>query len=293
MTQKPDTASGYTREETDQVVAACLTIAGALGDLMDDVCIVGGLVPSLIIDLRAEELADEEGHCGTNDLDVALAVALLDDARYKEISDRLRRESFEPDSSTAGNPTPQRWRKGELKVTIDFLMAPAVGEDESVRIKHLEGDFAALVTPGLHLAFDEQERVRLEGHNLDGQRLERSVPVCGPAAFVVLKAFAFALRTEPKDAYDLVYVLASWPGGTSDIADRLARHAEIDRVTVAKALSHLSGDFASVDHHGPQRAAMFNDADERGLDERAADAHGYVDDLLRACAERGLEPAES
>ena len=31
--------------------------------------------------------------------------------------------------------------------------------------------------------------------------------MCGPGAFVVLKALAFRDRGEPKDAYDLVYVL--------------------------------------------------------------------------------------
>lgn len=42
---KPRHRSGYSSEETEQVRAACLTVAVTLGAHLDDVCIVGGLVP--------------------------------------------------------------------------------------------------------------------------------------------------------------------------------------------------------------------------------------------------------
>lgn len=42
---KPRHHSGYRREQTELVEAACLTIAVTLGALMDQLCIVGGLVP--------------------------------------------------------------------------------------------------------------------------------------------------------------------------------------------------------------------------------------------------------
>jgi len=43
---KPRHRSGYSREETEQVEAACLTVAVTLGAFMDRLCIVGGLVPA-------------------------------------------------------------------------------------------------------------------------------------------------------------------------------------------------------------------------------------------------------
>jgi Nucleotidyl transferase AbiEii toxin, Type IV TA system len=128
----------------------------------------------------------------------------------------------------------------------------------------------------------------VSGHTLKGETVRRRVPVCGPAAFVVLKAFAFADRGEPKDAYDLVYVLRRWPGGISDIADRLASHAKNHPAIVQDALGKLANDFATPDHHGPRRAAAFQGGGREELDEAAADAHGYVDDLLRACRAREL-----
>ncbi len=165
---EPRHRSGYSREETEQVEAACLTVAVTLGALMDRLCIVGGLVPSLLID---RELGPEPetgaGHPGTTDLDVGLAIALLDDEQYAEIGERLRREGFGPDHNEQGNPTPQRWKLGDLDVTIDFLLPPIPGAERGGSIQPLEGDFAALIAPGLQLASDERLEIEIAGHTLN------------------------------------------------------------------------------------------------------------------------------
>jgi hypothetical protein len=206
---------------------------------------------------------------------VALAIALLDEEEYAELGERLRQEGFGPDKNSKGNPTPQRWRLGSLKVTIDFLLPP------------VEPDLSAMITPGLQLAQEEREEILLEGHTLKGERVSRPIPVCGPGAFVVLKALAFNDRGEPKDAFDLVYVLRRWPGGIPDIVERLAPHVGTDAGIVGEALGKLASDFDSTDSHGPLRAAEFDGEQGGDLDAGAADAHGYVDDLLRQCRRRG------
>jgi hypothetical protein len=288
MPDKPRHRSGYSAEELEQVKAACLTVAVTIGAFLDDVCMVGGLVPALLIDTRRADDAGEEQHPGTNDLDVGLALALLDDERYAELSDRLRAEGFRPDTNDNDNPTLQRWRVGTLAVTVDFLMPPAPDQDQARRIQPFQSDFGAVVTPGLELAFDEHVQVDLEGHTLKGERARRSIPVCGPAAFVVLKSLAFGDRAEPKDAFDLVYVVRHTPGRGEAIAERLRTHAERHGEIVARALDLLARDFDVPDGLGPGRAADFILADEEERDADAADAHGFVDDLLRAAARQGL-----
>jgi hypothetical protein len=285
---KPRHHSGYQHEETVLVEAACLTVAVTLGAMMDRLCIVGGLAPSLLIDHQADaDPTDEAGHAGTNDLDVGLAVALFDEQQYSEIARRLRQEDFEPDVNDRGNPTPQRWRLGELNVTIDFLMPPIPGAEQGGSVQPLEDDFGALIAPGLELAFQERELIQMDGHTLTGEQVSRIIPVCGPGALIVLKALALADRGEPKDAYDIVYVLRHWPHGITDIADRIARHATDHSEVVERALKSLTSDFAEPNSLGPRRAAQFESTGD--LDPAAtADAHGYVDDLLRACHERGL-----
>jgi hypothetical protein len=50
MPDKPKRASDYKSDQVTLVRATCLYVATKLGDLMDDLVIVGGLVPSLLID---------------------------------------------------------------------------------------------------------------------------------------------------------------------------------------------------------------------------------------------------
>jgi hypothetical protein len=286
---KPRHRSGYSREETEQVEMVCLTVIGTLGAYVDDLCVVGGLVPVLLIDRRLGlDQTAEDRHPGTNDFDVGLSLALLDEGRYAEVSKRLRAEGFGPDENEAGNQVRQRWRLGDLSVTVDFLMAPPPGHAGDVRLQDLEPDLAALITQGLDLAFEERVDVQLEGVTMKGEKLRRTIPVCGPAAFLILKALAFADRMEHKDAFDLVYLLRRFPGSPETIVEGLTSHADEDKEVVEAALTALANDFEQIDSIGPQRAAEFSAEDSEERDALAADAHGYVDDLLRAGRARGL-----
>jgi hypothetical protein len=69
MVTKPARATGYDRGQLDRVRATCLYVATKLGDLVDEIVIVGGLVPSLLVDQRGLQSV-EERHAGTMDLDV-------------------------------------------------------------------------------------------------------------------------------------------------------------------------------------------------------------------------------
>jgi hypothetical protein len=80
MPEKPTTADGYRSEQSALVRATCQYVATKLGDLMDDLVVVGGLVPSLLIH-QDGLAAGADPHIGTMDLDVGLAVALLDQGR--------------------------------------------------------------------------------------------------------------------------------------------------------------------------------------------------------------------
>lgn len=291
MTTKPQRATDYRPEETAQVRAACLTVAARLGDLLDDVRIVGGLIPSLIIDPVHDPADDEAAHVGTTDLDVGLSVALMDDARYTAVADRLRNAGFAPDRKQNGNIVRQRWRLGELKVTVDFLIAPLSTTSTAGQLQDLTEDLAAFVIPGLELAFAEYVEVDLDGQDLAGDRMQRQVRVAGPGAFTVLKALAFRGRAEPKDAYDLSYVLQRWPSGIVDVARRIADHVARSpqcEAVVLRALTCLEEDFASSSHTGPGQVARFLADPPRARD--AVDARGAVDDLLRACRKLGLVP---
>lgn len=255
MADKPTTAAGYTPEHLELVRATCLYVATKLGNLMDDLVIVGGLAPSLLID--QVNLPDGvDAHVGTTDLDVGLTVALLDQQRYTALTERLRRAGFSPDVNEDGNPTRQRWKIEEtVKVTVDFLIQPTLPDDQGGRLRDIETDFAALIAPGLHLAFVDRLRVTLSDKTIRGEDATRDVWVCGAGAYIILKALAFGIRGENKDAYDLFYVLRNFGAGTRDVADALRPLLGDDSTT--QALEILGRDFLDHDAVGPRRVAEF------------------------------------
>ena len=278
MPEKPTTASGYRREHLALVRATCLFIATKLDDLMDDLVVVGGLVPSLLIEQEAGDTA-REPHAGTMDLDIGLAAALLDHGRYREISDRLRRSGFAQDENVTGKPTRQRWKfDAHEKVTIDFLMPPTSPGDRGGSLRDLEPDFAAVIAPGLELAFRDRIRLSLSGQTIVGEGATREIWVCGPGAFVVLKVLAFELRGENKDAYDLFDVLRNYGASLDDVAERL--RPLLDNENTRRAIEILRRDFQSDNGVGPRRAAAFRTGGPDAAIQ--ADVVGFVAALLRA-----------
>jgi hypothetical protein len=137
---KPTTMTGYSPETTSLARNTVLSLATWLGDLKEDVVIVGGLVPSLLVGDPPDGV---EPHAGTLDVDLALHLAVLDDERYTKISDRLRRAGAGPSLNADGKPTPQKWClvASTMSVEIDFLIGPATPASRAGGIHHLETDF--------------------------------------------------------------------------------------------------------------------------------------------------------
>jgi len=279
MVEKPSTAAGYRRGDVARVRATCLYVATKLGDLMDLLVVAGGLVPSLLIDQEA--LAEgTDVHVGTMDLDVGLAVALLDQGRYRALTDRLRHAGFSQDVNEEGNATRQRWKiERAEKVTIDFLIPPTLPGDTGGELRDIESDFAAIIAPGLHLAFRDRRRVTLSGRTIMGEDATRDVWVCGPGAYVVLKALAFDLRGENKDAYDLFYVVRNYGSGAEDVAACL--RPLLSDGAASRAIAVLRRDFLDHNGLGPRRVAEFLTL---GPDDATqADVVGFLRQLLELC----------
>lgn len=165
MADKPKHASDYKSEQVELVRAMCLYVATKLGDMMDDLLIVGGLVPSLIID--QEHLGEDvEPHVGTMDLDVGLQIALLNEGRYRQLTERLRDAGFEMDQNAAGSPTRQRWVIANAeRVTIDFLIQPTLEGDKGGRLRDIEPDFAETFVGG-HRRWLRDGRAEVEPHGI-------------------------------------------------------------------------------------------------------------------------------
>jgi len=254
MPDKPTTAAGYAPDQLARVRATCLYLATKLGDLMDELIVVGGLTPSLLID--QEKLpSDVSPHVGTMDLDLGLAFALVGEQRYQAVAERLRAAGFEMDTNEEGNPTRQRWRISDPPVKVDFLIEPDEPAAKPGRLFPLTKDWAAIIAPGLHLAFQNNSLVLLEGKTILGETAQRRVRVCGAGAFVALKALAFHIRGENKDAYDLFYMLRNFGRGVSEVAEQF--RPLLPDPAALRAVEHLRMDFLDFEALGPRRVAEF------------------------------------
>lgn len=276
MTFKPTGMGGYDNEQMERVRQSCLYLATRVGDLLDEIVVVGGLVPHLLVDQK--NLPMELGpHSGTADLDLGFALAILEKERYRELSARLRNAGFSPDINRDGRPRLQSWTTdADQPVIVDFLIPASDSSDQAGTLRHIEADLAAIITPGLELAFEDRVLRPLYGRLPSGAMASRNVPVCGPGAFTVLKALAFGNRTENKDAYDLFYV---WKGiGVDDVAERLAPLQPNKHVV--DALEVIQRDF--TEHSGPGPVGVANFLTDGRDDEHQADVVGLAQLLLRS-----------
>ena len=274
MNLKPSTVEGYSPVALAAVRSTCLYVATILGRFLDDIVIVGGLAPTLLV--NQEQLpAGMDTHAGTMDLDIGLALNILHEESYRQLSQSLRVSGFEPDVNEAGNITRQRWRSTAYQtVTIDFLISPSEEGERGGTLIDIEPDFAAVVTPGLHLAFQDRREVRLSGKTPLGEDTARNIWVCGPASLTVLKALAFRDRGTNKDAYDLAYVWRAL--GVDEIAEFLA--PLLGDPVVEDAISIIREDFTDHNSVGPRRAAAFQPS--LPADEIQADVVGFSTRLL-------------
>lgn len=112
-----------------------------------------------------------------------------------------------------------------------------------------------------------------------GESAERGAWVCGPGAYVILKALAFGLRGENKDAYDLFYVVRNFGNGPAEVATHLV--PLLGSESAAEALAILERDFKEPDSIGPSRVAQFVYGQrDVGLQ---TDVAGFVSQLLSHC----------
>jgi|GEM_PF-731683 len=273
------THADYTDDETARVRSALLSVASIIGrDLLQDVVLVGGLVPQLHF---REPPAHVEAHVGTRDIDLALQLSVFNGERYATIAQALKNAGLTNDTNVKddGSETIRqaRWKlvEGSTVVFIDFIMAqPDADRRRPGTVKHLGNDFGAFVMDAASVTAHDFMTMTLEGTTLKGEQTKANIRVVGLAGFVVLKAFALVGRRKPKDAYDLCWVLqAAGPEVVGNKVRDLPGSAE-----KAEALTILEDRFASAKHEGPRWVLEFNG--DAGNLERAEDLVGLVRTFL-------------
>ena len=268
------TKGDYDAMQVEAARSVMLELVHLLGEYRDDIVVVGGWVPALLIP------QDKARHIGSMDVDLALNHKTLRDPGYKTIRNLLLGRGYRQDDDQPFI----FWRKfmvGErpIEIEVDLLAGEYEGTARKHRTQEVQ-DVRARKARGCELAFRFATEVPIEGTLPDGAREKATVRIAAIIPFLAMKGMAMATRLKEKDPWDVYYCVKNYPGGPDALSAEFAPH--IGNGLVKEGLLHISEKFASPDHTGPKSVADFDeltDPEERAVIQR--DAYERVQDVLR------------
>jgi hypothetical protein len=256
------TQSDYKETEVQICFSVLLELMTILGEFRDNIVIVGGSVPPLLIPDATEK------HPGTLDIDIALDFKRIDDSTYKTIVQTLKERGYYQKE----NDQPFRfYRDVEGKtIEIDLLAGEYGGSDEEHRHQAVQ-DAKARKARGCDLVFDGYIEIELTGKLPEGAENKVKAKIANIGPFLVTKGMALWTRMKEKDAFDIYYCLKNYPGGIKAITEKLKPLSQ--NKLAREGLGKIKAKFETVNSVGPNSVASFleiSNPEEREIRKREA-----------------------
>lgn len=206
--------------------------------------LIGGLVPELLC------AASPYGHAGTIDIDVQVDLEIAaGSVNAVRLEQALRNAEFEPDASRVW-----RWldRSSSPPAVIKFeFLADLSDQPSGATATFTESsELGAANLRGTGYATRDVE-VRRLSTVIAGERLHAEVNVTGLAGFLLAKIEAVYSRRQPKDWYDIAFVLIyNDRGGPEAAASEVLAKFSDDLKALQPAIVDLGANFADGDAQG-------------------------------------------
>lgn len=268
------TRDDYSSEELVACKSVLIELIHLLGDFKNEIAIVGGWVPQLLLP------SADEPHVGTLDVDVALDFNSISDETYKSLLRLLTEHGYQQGKQPFTFHRIIQGSTRPINVQIDFLSGEYGGTGKTHRTQEVQ-DVRARKARGCDLVFDHTVKVKIAGTLPTGGKDEVSCQVAGIVPFITMKSMALNDRIKEKDAYDIDYVLLNYPGGVQAVIKEFEPF--LSHGLVQEGLQKLRSKFQTPDHVGPKWVADFlgiTDAVQRAARQRQSFA--IVDQLLLA-----------
>lgn len=261
-------------EKVDQVQASravLIEVMNVLGLYRDHLILVGGWVPELLIPNR--------GHMGSLDVDLAVDVRGISRKQYDTILQRLLEAGY----TREPNCFLRSVKGAQEPVKLDLITGQYVDDATSDVPARLQ-EIGLGKLRGTDLAFEAFEEIVLNGEMPDGAKNTVKLRIVRIEAFIVMKAFAMADRTKPKDAFDIYFCLKHFPAGVAELAR--SYRPLLHNGLVREGVTILQDKFGAIDSVGPMWAAQV--AEENGADRQIAQREAFelMKDFLAAIAEQ-------
>ena len=262
----------YPPDAVEAAKSVLVELVHILGEYRDEMIIVGGWVPFLL-------MPDASGHVGSTDVDIALDHLAENDEVYARISEVLTDHDYVQDARQ-----PFIWFKDvvfdgadAVTVEVDFLAGEYGGTARGHRTQRVQ-DIKPRKARGADLLFDESVERQIEARLPSGVLDRVTVKVAGVVPYLVMKSSALDSRVKEKDAYDIWFTLANYPGGVAAVAGEFVPFAAHGLVLEAVAI--LESKFASPEHFGPASVALFLEDEGEEAERIKRDAYERVQALI-------------
>jgi hypothetical protein len=248
--------SQYGEREVNACKAVLLELVHLLGEIKDEMVIIGGWIPTFLLP------QSNEPHVGSLDIDLALNFSRIPDDTYQTILRAFIKRGYTQDEQQ-----PFRFFRAvkvegaePINVEINLMAGEYGGTGKGHRTQKVQ-DVRARKVRGCDLAFDAAVTVTLDGKLPDGGKDSASFKVAGIVPFLVMKGMAMYERMKEKDAYDIYYCVEHFPGGIERLAAEFKSF--IKNKLVIEGLGKIKSKFASVEHIGPKWVADFFEVTEK------------------------------
>jgi hypothetical protein len=248
--------SQYGEREINACKAVLLELVHLLGEIKDEMVIIGGWTPTFILP------RSDDPHVGSLDIDVALDFSKIPDDTYQTILKAFLKRGYTQNKEQLF----RFFRKVKIEgadpvnVEVDLMAGEYGGTGKGHRTQKVQ-DVRARKARGCDLAFDATVTVTLDGNLPDGGKDTASFKVAGIVPFLVMKGMAMYERMKEKDAYDIYYCVEHFPGGVEGLAAEFKSF--IKNKLVIEGLGKIRSKFASVEHIGPKWVADFLEVTEK------------------------------
>jgi hypothetical protein len=245
-----NTKADYPADEVAAARSVMLELVRILGEYRDDLVVVGGWVPELLLP------AAPARHVGSTDVDLAVNHRRVTGAAYRTIREHLLAHGYvagtQPFIFFRTVPVAGR----SITVKVDFLAGEYGGGGKTHRTQPVQ-DLAARKARGCDLAIEINTPVKIEGTLPGGGLDSAEVRVAGIVPFVVMKGMALHDRLKPKDAWDIYFCLMHYPGGLKTLIQEFRPH--LGHGLVREGLQKIRDKFGSPNHVGPKFVADFEE----------------------------------
>ncbi len=195
----------------------------AFGDVSENLYLVGGLVPDLLVKNKLPYLRE---YLGTLDIDLAIKFAVSQKGKYRNLYNILRSMGFEKQKTADGMDVMShsfiKYESGYKPIVLDLITDDKF-EPAADKLKEIAPNVEAVKFRGVYLVFGDFIAV-----DLGAAGMKKSVRVKIPniIPFLTLKAFAYSDEEgrAAKDAYDIWYTIVNFKDGPISVREELLKY---------------------------------------------------------------------